>query len=389
MNKTFTSQPLCIGFFVNPFAGAGGPAGHKGSDLAQTREALIRGELTARAPERAQQFLQALSANSACRFITPRGVMGEDLLAAHSPYPFTCLPRDIPDTCSAQDTRLIVEDMLAHQVDMIVFVGGDGTARDVCVANTETTPVLGVPSGVKMHSGVFAITPTAAAVVLNAVLAGELVSLSEQEVRDIDEQALQTGRVASRYFGSQWVPHELQYIQSVKSGGAEVDELVLADIAAEIEERLREQENHDALVVFATGSTAQFIQQELGCEGTLLGVDVMRSGELIAQDVSAKELEALLTTHEGKVVLIVTAIGGQGHVFGRGNQQLSPAVLRRIGRENVWLVMTKTKLQGLHGRPLLMDSNDPDLDNAWQGLIPVITGYRDHALYRLGALVYE
>ena len=385
MTKEFSSQPLRIGFLVNPFAGAGGPAGHKGSDLAQTREALIRGELAARAPERAQQFLRALTTQTPCTFVTAQGPMGEDILAAHGGFASTAIARDIPSECSAEHTRLIVKDMIAAQVDMIVFVGGDGTARDVCAANTAGVPVLGVPSGVKMHSGVFAISPQAAAKVLGDVLSGKVVSLAEREVRDIDEQALQNAVVKSRYYGSQYVPDEIHYIQSVKSGGIEVDELVLADIAAEVTERLEEAENANALVVFGGGSTTQFIQTEMGCQGTLLGIDVVKQGALIAQDVNAQTLEQLVFDHQGPCLIVLTAIGGQGHILGRGNQQITPKVLRHVGRENLWLVITKSKLEGLAQRPLLIDSNDLELDQQWQGLIPVITGYRDQVLYRLGA----
>lgn len=384
LKRKIEQKPLTIGFLVNPIAGAGGPAAHKGSDLLKTRRALLAGEIQPRSPLRAQQFLTALAPQVNYQFVTAPGVMGEDLLQQYRPGSYRCVDVVLQQDTSEKDTQKIVAQMLHAGVDLIVFVGGDGTARDVCSVVGSKVPVLGVPSGVKMHSGVFAITPSAAACVLSEVFSGELVSLQEQEVRDIDEEALQKGAVKSRYYGSMLVPDEVRFIQAVKSGGIEVDELVLADIAAEISERIEDEENRNALVIFATGSTTQFIQQELGCPGSLIGVDVTKNAELIAVDVNATELELIVSEHVGKVIIVLTAIGGQGHILGRGNQQLVPSVLRRVGRDNLWLVMTKTKLKNLAGRPLLIDSNDPELDRLWQGLVPVVTGYHDQVLYRLG-----
>lgn len=384
----FECAPLRIGFLVNPLAGAGGPAGHKGSDLAQTKSLLDAGEIEARSPGRASKFVSSLQDIKNCTFVVAPGCMGQDYFSESNgkiqQSQIEVLTNDLPDSTNAETTKRFVQAILDQRVDMLVFVGGDGTARDVCSVVETSIPVLGVPSGVKMHSGVFAITPEAAAEVLSGIVSGQLVTLSEQDVRDIDEEALQHSKVKSRYFGSMIVPEEIRYMQSVKAGGIEVDELVLQDIATEIEERIDDEENADALFIFATGSTTHFIEEHLGCEATLLGVDVVQDRKTIAADVSSQELETLVENYSGKVVIILTAIGGQGHILGRGNQQLTPKVLKRAGRENLWVVVTKTKLETLESRPLLMDSNDPDLDRQWQGLIPVITGYHDQVLYRIG-----
>ncbi len=390
MKTELPQKLLTIGFLVNPIAGAGGPAAHKGSDLAITKESVAAGELILRAPVRAKQFLSALDENNQFELISAPGAMGADYLTECPDLRCRVLSSELSNSTSDHDTKKIVTLLMQAHVDLIVFVGGDGTARDVCSVlesdgKVEMFPVLGVPSGVKMHSGVFAITPSAAATVLNEVVSGGLVSLVEREVRDIDEHALQKNIVKSRYYGSMFVPDEVRYIQAVKSGGVEVDELVLADIAAEVAERIEDCDSEKTLVIFATGSTTQFVQQEMHCPGTLLGVDVFKNDHLIAEDVTAVILEELVASHEGKVIVVLTAIGGQGHILGRGNQQLSPKVLRRVGRDNLWIVMTKTKLEALEKRPLLMDSNDPELDEQWQGLIPVITGYHDQVLYRLGS----
>jgi len=386
--KHLHAKPLRIGFLINPDAGAGGPAGHKGSDRDISKQAIQEGRIARRAPGRARQFVEALPENLKCTFVLVNGAMGSDAFIANDPsspptQSLCYLPDVIPEQTRREHTIAVSTCLLSANIDLLIFVGGDGTARDVCTAIGEKVPVLGVPSGVKMHSGVFAVSPLCAAKVLSLLVAGELVSLVEGEVRDIDESAFEQGLVKSRYFGVMWVPDELRYVQNVKQGGVEVDALVLDDIAAEIGERLADA-GDSTLTIFAPGSTTLHVQHALGYTGTLLGVDVVLAGSLIAQDVDARQLDSLVSGHSGPVVIVLTAIGGQGHIIGRGNQQISTQVLKRVGRANVWVVATKKKLQALQARPLLMDSNDPELDEAWQGIIPVITGYRDQVLYRLG-----
>lgn len=376
-----------IGWLVNPFAGVGGAAANKGSDDAAIQARARGGELALRAPVRAAQFLTHLRLGIDPRFVTVAGDMGANsLLAANIPH--DCVSWLAPAVTTGEDTRSAALALLDAGVDLLVFVGGDGTARDLCASIGCKVPVLGVPSGVKMHSGVFAITPEAAAEVLQGLVTGQLTALIAQEVRDIDETAFRAGNVRSRHFGEMLVPAENHYMQHVKQGGMEVEELVLMDIAAEIRERIDGDTGGLLCLIFAPGSTTQFIQQELGFDGTLLGVDVIIVDEqhrVVSQhlDVDAPALQALVSDYP-RVKLIVTAIGGQGHILGRGNQQLSPSVLARIGKDNVWVVATKSKLEKLDGRPLLMDSADAELDRLWTGFIPVICGYRDVLLYRLG-----
>lgn len=375
-----------IGFLVNPYAGIGGPQGLKGSDSEAAQRAADKGEIPFRAPLRVQQFLSALNTEfvntELVDFYAVSGAMGGDALREQK-LNFIALDLPVNQPSTALDTCALAEHFLHARMDLLVFVGGDGTARDICRTVGTRIPVLGVPSGVKMHSGVFAITPLAAAKVVNDLVADKLVSLLRREVRDIDEVALLQSRVTSRYFGEMLVPDEIHYMQSVKNSGVEQEELVLCEIADEIKERLEDEEYRDASVIFSGGSTTFYIEEQLGCAGSLLGVDVYRRGQLIKKDVSAAELEDYVLHIAGKVILVLTAIGGQGHIIGRGNQQLTPKVLQRVGRENLWVVATKTKLNALQNRPLLIDSNDPELDKDWRGFIQVITGYRDHVLYRL------
>ncbi len=237
--------------------------------------------------------------------------------------------------------------------------------------------MLGIPAGVKIHSAVYAISPRAAGQMALRLIEGGLVRLSSGEVRDIDEAALRDGKVGSRHYGEMCVPVEGEFMQHVKQGGMESEELVLVDLA----DWLAESWEDGVRYVFGPGSTLHGLAQNLGLETTLLGVDVIESGQVIARDVTEAQLFALIDGHPAR--LLVTAIGGQGHIIGRGNQQISPRVLRAIGLEHLRVIATKRKLGTLEGRPLRMDSGDPALDEAFPDAVRVWSGYREELLYPL------
>lgn len=377
---------LRIGLVINPVAGIGGPAGFKGSDHVGLINQARKAGADLRSPARALRCLSLLSQQylDAVSVITYPAQMGEEV-SRDCGFTTQVLspgqPFDV-NTTTASDTIAAVQGFMGVGVDLILFVGGDGTARDICSAVGENVPVLGIPAGVKMHSGVFALSPESAFEVIQKMILGELVDLQAQEVRDIDEDTLRQGVVNSRYFGDMQVPRDGEFVQQVKQSGVEVEELVLLDISAELIERLQP----DTLYLVGAGTTPAAFMQQLHLPNTLLGVDVVRNDELIHRDVNAPELEQLLADHEGDVIAILSITGNQGSLIGRGNQQLSPKVLRRIGKGGVWVVATKTKIKSLAGRPLLMDSNDLELDKEWQGFIHVITGYRDTILYPLGLI---
>ncbi|WP_416458309.1 NAD(+)/NADH kinase [Saccharophagus degradans] len=385
-----------LGFIINPLAGVGGEAGFKGSDAPEIQASAASGHLPLRAFERAHQFLQGLQpiANK-LRIVTVPASMGADAVA-RAGLQAEVIDFPVPSVTSAKDTQAGVQALCAAKLDLLVFVGGDGTARDVCsVVGCESRQpqlAVGVPSGVKMHSGVYGIHPTATAQVVCGMVAGELTAVHEQEVRDIDEAAFRQGIVRSRYYGSMRVPSAAEFVQHVKQGGVEVEELVLLDIANEIKERLEAQFDdlgeELVLTIFAPGSTTQFVQQELGLPSTLLGVDVTLGLEPLAQDVNANQLAQLIDEHRqrcgasAQVNLVLTAIGGQGHLLGRGNQQLRADILQKIGREHLWPIATKAKLKALDGRPLILDTGNSALNRQWSGLFSVVTGYQDNILYR-------
>jgi predicted polyphosphate/ATP-dependent NAD kinase len=280
------------------------------------------------------------------------------------------------------DTRQAVREMREHGVDLILFAGGDGTARDIFDEVGSSIPVLGIPAGVKMHSGVFAVSPEAAGELLLQLVRGGLVGLTAREVRDIDEDAFRHDRVRSRFYGEMLVPGEGRYLQHTKVGGRESPELVADDIA----EWLVEQMEPGRTYLIGPGSTTAAIMAKLGLANTLLGVDVIRDGELLASDADEAGLLEQLARAPAAATIVVTVIGGQGHVFGRGNQQFSPQVIREVGPENVLVVAAKSKIAALEGRPLLVDTNDPALDRELCGWHVVITGYDDRILYRIATM---
>lgn len=373
---------LSIGFVINSFAGIGGAVALKGSDGKATREKALQLGAEPRAGHRAGQALAVLNRyRDKLQFITAAGAMGADVLQSQGFDYRSVYQPDEPQT-SAEDTQQAVQSIQQQGVDILVFAGGDGTARDVYQCIDDTQLVLGIPAGVKIHSGVYAVSPKAAGRVLERLVNGQLSSLQQADVMDIDEQLFRQGVVKARRFGEMLIPAELQYVQAVKMGGKESDELVLADIAAEVIERA-----DDHHLIMGSGSTVAAIMEEMGLPNTLLGIDWVYQQNVLASDLTEAQLyQQVKALERGQIKLVITLIGGQGHIIGRGNQQLSPRILRHVGRENVYLVASKKKLEGLQGKPLLMDSGDEGLDQAWSGLIAVITGYHDEVLVRLQAV---
>ena len=365
-----------LGLIINPLAGLGGSVALKGSDgVAEQALALGAEPKAATRTRQALELLLPLTAR--IEFLTFPGAMGADLLDQMG-FAYRVCGEIQASTTSAADTRLAVQQLQDAGCALILFAGGDGTARDVCAAVREDQPVLGIPAGVKIHSGVYAISPRAAGELARQLIEGGLVRLTAGEVRDLDEEALREGRVAARWYGELTVPEPGQYMQHVKQAGMESEELVLSDLA----DWLRDSWEADVRYVFGPGSTLHGLAQDLGLETTLLGVDVIENGEVLARDVSEPVLFALVAAHPA--MLLVTAIGGQGHIIGRGNQQISPRVLRSIGLDRLRVVATKRKLGTLEGRPLLVDSGDPQLDDSFPDAVRVWAGYKEELLYPLG-----
>jgi len=386
MHSTFK-----LGFIINPIAGIGGSVALKGSDGEGIAEKALSLGATAKANERASLALEILLPYKEQIVIyTASGLMGEQCAQALG---FNVeVVYNAKKATDAQDTESAVQALLKlpseQQVDLLLFAGGDGTARNISDQVADNFPVLGIPAGCKIHSGVYAITPKAAGRVVELMITGQLVTLTEADVMDIDESLFRQGVVKAKRYGEMQIPSELRYVQAVKSGGKESDELVLQDIAAHVIEHME-----DELFIIGSGSTTAFVMDELALTNTLLGVDLVQQQSLIANDLTEPQLWAFIEkqkTNQASInqenmnhslKLVITLIGGQGHIFGRGNQQLSPRVLKAIGKDNVMIIATKTKLAALNSRPLISDTGDAELDQIFSGFMPVITGYKDQVLY--------
>jgi predicted polyphosphate/ATP-dependent NAD kinase len=363
-------QLKAVGLIVNPVAGMGGAVGLKGTDgKAILDEALSLGAKPI-APARAECFLSELTCiQSGMRLVVGAGSMGEDE-AKDCEFTFTAIGQRKSET-SAEDTRQLAKQMVAEDVNLLVFCGGDGTARDVLNVVGTTVPVLGVPTGVKMHSAVFAVNPTAAARVALRFLAGEL-PLREAEIMDVDEEAFREGRLSAELYGYVLTPYEPHLIQANKVASP-ITESELRNQTA-IAVYVIENMKPGIIYIMGPGTTTRTISDLLDAKKTLLGVDLFVNKKIIQSDVNEKQiLEAI----KGKATqIIVTPIGGQGFVFGRGNQQISAKVIRQVGLDNIVVVATESKLRSLKGS-LKVDTGDIGVDEAFrQRKLTVIADYK-------------
>ncbi len=363
-----------MGLVVNPIAGMGGPIGLKGTD-GWARDELERRGAIATSTSRASVALAGLARAGPAEVLCGAGAMGADAVSRAGMRPHVVQVPAGPDT-TPDDTVAATRAMEAAGCELILFAGGDGTARDVYRAIGTRTLTLGIPAGVKIHSAAFAINPTTAGDLAAAVVAGEVTSTSQAEVVDLDEDAYRLGHVSVRLFGYLRVPDRPNAIQGskVRSIG---DEEAIAGIGSTIADRLEP----GCRYLIGPGTTAKAVLRAMNLPATLLGVDLVLDGALIGSDLTASE--ALAATSDAPTRLIVSPIGGQGHVFGRGNQQLSPALIRRIGRDGVIVAASPRKLASLRGRPLLLDTGDRALDTQLAGFVRVVTGRDRETVYAL------
>ena len=366
-----------LGVLVNPVAGMGGRVGLKGSDGRDIQRRAVELGAVRESPRRAVEALKILSkAEGQIEVVTYPREMGEDeaMECGWSPKVIGSITsgHTTPD-----DTRTAAREMENLGVDLILFAGGDGTARDVHQAVGLRVPGLGIPAGVKIHSGVYAVSPRHAGEVALKFLQGKLAT-RDAEVMDIDEEAFRQGLVTARLFGYLQTPEERRAVQRVKTGGIRSEKEALQGIAAAVVSEMEE----DCLYIIGPGTTTRVVMEELGLENTLLGIDVVLDKRLVANDANEGRLLEILGGRKAKIV--VSVIGGQGYILGRGNQQLSPRVVRKVGKENLIVVATTEKLASLSGRPLLVDTGDPELDRELAGFIRVTIGYKNDSMYRVG-----
>ena len=375
-----------IGFLINPIAGMGGRVGLKGTDGVAT-EAVRRGAqpmANTRALEALGEFKRLLDGAShqpAIEWLTATGSMGRDALQAAGFAAVEAVYAS-PSEPSAQDTKAAIEKFLAAGIDLVLFCGGDGTARDICTITGETTPVLGIPAGVKMYSGVFGVTPARTAEILMRYLTNE-IGLARVEIVDLDEDKYRRDEWAVRLYMSAQTPFEPTYLQSAKAliSGAD-EEAIKDDIAEHLREDIAAQPG--TLFLLGPGSTVQAVGRALRIDKTLLGIDAVAGGKVVGNDLAERQILDLLDRYPDRK-LVLSPIGAQGFLLGRGNQPLSPAVIRRIGASNIIVLSTPAKLVRT---PLLrFDTGDAALDAAMisRKFFEVIIGYHRTRLVKVAA----
>ncbi len=371
------SDRSTVGLIVNPIAGLGGSVGLKGTDGVDTvREALARGAQP-RASERAAEALRTLARlRPETHLLVAPGPMGAEAAGAAG---LGAVPvgRLGSGPTGAADTRRLAVSLRDAGVDLLLLAGGDGTARDVLDAIGDALPVVAVPAGVKMHSAVFAVSPAVAGRVAASALEERPISTVPGEVVDLDEDAYRAGVIAPRLHGYLPIPRARRAMQPRKAPTPASETAVQAGIAADIVESMVRGRRY----VLGPGTTARAIAEALGVPKTLVGVDVVDRSGLVAADVGQRELLELVTGHPAAIV--AAPIGGQGFLFGRGNQQIGASVIRAVGLRGIIVVATPAKLASLAGQPLLVDTGDSALDTALAGPTQVVTGYGERAVYRL------
>lgn len=371
-----------IGLVVNPVAGVGGPAGLAGSDGAAVQARAAEHGSVPRAGGRAVQALAIIArAHPGVRILTAAGAMGAAAVAEAGLEPVVVFT-PVGDPTSPEDTAAAVAAVAAAGATLVLVAGGDGTLRDAVRGLTPPPgrpAVLGIPAGVKMYSPVFAVSPVAAGSLAADWIGPDPVPTAEREVLDVDEAALRRARVEPVLYGTLRVPQRLGRTQARKAPTPATEEAAVASAARAAVAAMRPGVRY----LLGPGGTTARIAAELGVAKTPLGVDVVLDGAVIA--AAADERRLLDEVAAGPAQAVVTVIGGQGFLLGRGNQQLSARVIRAMGSDPLLVVAPEQKLVDLAGRPLLVDTGDAELDAALAGHVRVITGAAATAFYAVSA----
>lgn len=369
------SNIFTIGLIINPISGMGGSVGLKGTDSSNILEKAIELGAKPNAMNRTKDMLKELeSLKSNLHFLTSPGVMGENVLK-NMDFSYELLKdpifkknEKITDT-TAEHTQIAAEIMKNRKdLRIIMFVGGDGTARDVQSIIKNELPCIGVPAGVKIYSSIFSLNPKNAGLLLTQYLLDD-IPLKEAEVLDIDELEYRKGNLVSQLYGTALTPYNPDYLQSSKMGTPISD----LNNQQRIAKRILELLENDVYYLIGPGTTTKAIIDLLDKKKTILGVDLLCNNKLIAVDLNEQQIVDYI---EGKPTKIITSlIGRQGFLFGRGNLQITPKILKSVGPQNIIIISTQFKLNNIPNQILRIDCRDSSLDEEFRGLYRVLTDY--------------
>ena len=364
-----------LGLIVNPIAGMGGSVGLKGTD-GVLEEAVKRGSIPKALDKTRTAIEQLNDIKSDLEIITCDNNMGQNAIKDLN-FKTKIIYHSDGKMTTSYDTTEAAKKMLDEKVDLIMFAGGDGTARDIYNGVEEKITVIGIPAGVKIHSPVFAQVPAKAGELAKLYLEGKTTLTKEVEVLDIDEDEYRKGNVNTKLYGYMMVPFERRFMQNKKAPSLLSEKSQQYDIAAEVIKDMLP----DIYYIIGPGSTTRAIMEILNLKYTLIGIDIICNKRLVANDLCEKQI--LKYVKEKKSKLIITPTGGQGFLLGRGNQQISPEIIKVIGKNNIIVIATKEKVASLGGKPFLVDTGSSETDNMLKGYVKVITGYMEGVMYKI------
>ena len=358
-----------LGLVINPIAGMGGKTGLKGSDGSNTlKKALSLGAKKESAIRAEQALLPLKFMINKFSLITCSAEMGENSckkIGLTTDYIIDINKK----ITTGIDTIKAVKIMARKQVSLILFAGGDGTACDIFYALQDKIPILGIPAGVKMHSSVFGTSPNAVGSLVSRIISNhsDTFPTSTAEIMDLDEDMRRYDQIRTKLIGYATIPSDKFLVQNPKSYVQLNDEDSINGISEYLENKL----DKEATYIVGPGRTTQNFLNRIGVFGTLLGVDVLKDRKLIGRDVNSRELDIL--TRNGLLYIISGIIGGQGFLFGRGNQQITAEIIQRVKKEDIFIIASTKKIYELPRQCILIDTGDQKLDNELAGYVKVQT----------------
>jgi len=374
---------LKVGFIVNPIAGMGGRVGLKGTDDVLNKAVILGAKPVApkKAEETLSEYLSKYSTKKdVINWFTCSGLMGFDELKNAGIKNAEVVYNLTSENTSSNDTKKACKIFLEKKVDLILFCGGDGTIRDIFGVVDKKIPVLGIPAGVKMHSGVFGVNTRAVAKMLHEFVSHSL-TVGDVDVMDLDEELYRKGEWKVKLFGIAKGIVEPTYVQVGKTVFESVsDDEVRDELAEHVFDEMKKYS--DFLFLMGSGGTIDYIARKIGVENTLLGIDAVYNKKLVEKDLNEEGILRLLDSYP-KIKLVLSPIGAQGFILGRGNLQLSPAVIRKIGLDNIIVVSTPSKIVST---PFIrVDTGEKDLDRlfAKKEFLMVVVGYRLSRVVRI------